>query len=256
VWRRGTGLQGRDRSGNNRRSDRRDAESPNPWLAAAGADTETVDEVDDDISTRDPAPPTLGPQPGVIAAPAQARLPRVTLAAGATARVWWVGVHGGAGETTLARLLEGSSAAGHAWPVPAPSTRSDRPVVVLVARTHASGLRAAQAAATEWAAGDVPVRLLGLVLVADAPGRLPRPLRDFARLVAGGVPAVWHLPWHEPWRLGEPIDPRSAPRAARALLDELDELAPPSAPPDPRHDRAELHRPPAADPPRKGVARA
>lgn len=57
---------------------------------------------------------------------------------------------------------------------------------MLVARTNARGLRAAQLAATEWASGDVPVHLEGLVLLADAPGRLPKALKQFVRLVAGG----------------------------------------------------------------------
>ena len=253
MWRRGIGLHGRDKGGNNRRSDRRTPdEAPNPWLAAAASDDEDERAVDV-APTADPAP-ALEPQPGVIPAPAEARLPRVTLAAGAAARVWWVGVHGGAGESTLARLLDGSRAAGHAWPV-APA-RGSRPAVLLVARTHASGLQAAQAAATEWAAGEVPVRLLGLVLIADAPGRAPRPLRDLARLIAGGVPAVWRLPWHEPWRLGDPIDASSAPLAARSLLSAIDELAPPIPPVEPRRHDADVSRSPAAEPPRKGVARA
>jgi uncharacterized protein DUF6668 len=252
MWGRRTALQIGDRGGNDRLSNRHDAEIPNPWVTAT---TDTEPRKDEGV---DDAPhalvPSLGPQPGVIPPPPQS-LARVTMAA-ATARVWWVGVHGGAGESTLARLMEGSSAAGHAWPVPATSAGSARPSVVLVARTHASGLRAAQAAATEWAAGDVPVRLLGLVLVADAPGRTPRPLRDLARLVVGGVPSAWHVPWHEPWRLGDPIDAASAPAAVRELLDAIDELAPPSAPPGPRDDDAVAQGRPAADPPRKGVARA
>ena len=88
------------------------------------------------------------------------------------AAVWWLGAHGGAGESTLEELFSGSRAADHSWPL----TAAERPParVVLVARTHARGLRAAQSAIREWAAGDAQVLLLGLVLIADAPGRLPR----------------------------------------------------------------------------------
>ena len=67
----------------------------------------------------------------------------------------------------------------------------------------------------------VEVLLLGLVLIADAPGRLPRPLAQLAGLVCGGVPAVWSLPWIEAWRLGEPPAPHNAPRVARQLLADL-----------------------------------
>jgi hypothetical protein len=130
-----------------------------------------------------------------------------------------MGVHGGAGETTLEQLLAGSRAAAHAWPV-ARSTKA-LPSVVLVARTNARGLEAARRAATEWASGAVLVQLCGLALIADAPGRLPKPLKDFAQVVAGGVPRVWHLPWVEGWRQGEPVSVDTAPKAVVAFLDEL-----------------------------------
>jgi hypothetical protein len=97
--------------------------------------------------------------------------------------------------------------------------------VVLIARSSGRGLRAAQAAATQWAAGLAPnVEVLGLVIVADAPGRLPRPLRELAQLVSGGVPRTWTVPWVESWRLGEPVALDSAPREVRRLVDELTAL--------------------------------
>ena len=124
----------------------------------------------------------------------------------ASAWVWFAGCHGGAGETTLAGLLPGSGATGHRWPE---HTDGSTPAVVLVARTSATGLLAARTAATQWAAGGAPaVHLLGLVLMADAPGRLPRPLRDLAERVAGGVPRCWLLPWVEQWRTGDTAGPR------------------------------------------------
>ena len=133
--------------------------------------------------------------------------------------VWWLGAHGGAGESTLEALFSGSRAAEHAWPLAAIGQKPAR--VVLVARTHAHGLKAAQRAIRDWAAGDVPVLLLGLVLIADAPRRLPHPLRQLADLIAGGVPAVWSLPWIEAWRVGDPPGPANAPNAARRLLEDL-----------------------------------
>jgi hypothetical protein len=111
--------------------------------------------------------------------------------------------------------VSGSQAAGHSWPVTADGSINR---VVLVARTNASGLAAAQRAATEWAAGTVPgVLLLGLVLVADTPGRLPKPLRDLRQVISGGVPVVWDVPWVEAWRLGELVTLDSAPKEVRAL---------------------------------------
>jgi hypothetical protein len=92
---------------------------------------------------------------------------------------------------------------------------------VLVARTHAHGLTAARSAVREWAAGDAPVLLLGLALIADAPGRLPHELRQLADLVAGGVAAVWWLPWIEAWRVGEPPASHNAPKVVGRLLQDL-----------------------------------
>lgn len=143
------------------------------------------------------------------------------------AQLWCVGAHGGAGETSLAALVPEWAAAGHGWPLP-PGSAPTR--VVLAARTNMRGLRAAQLAATQWAAGLVPhVDLLGLVLVADAPGRLPRPLREFAQLLAGGLPRTWSVPWVEAWRLGEPPELEAAPRDVRRFVDDLNSLLRPGA---------------------------
>lgn len=132
------------------------------------------------------------------------------------APVWWLGTHGGAGESTLSALLPGSRGAGHAWPrsVSAPFP----PRVVLVARTNAHGLRTAQGAMVEWAAGGVQAELLGLVLVSDSPGRLPRRLREYCHLLSGGVPRTWYVPWIERWRLGEEPALTGSPRAVQRVI--------------------------------------
>jgi hypothetical protein len=102
--------------------------------------------------------------------------------------------------------------------------------VVLVARTSFAGLSAAQRAATEWAAGQLgrSVELLGLVLIADAPGRAPRQLRHLEEVVVGGVPRTWRIAWHEPWRLGERPALESAPADVRRLFAELSLIDPAS----------------------------
>ena len=138
---------------------------------------------------------------------------------GATAALWWVGTHGGSGESTLAALMPGTQAAGHAGPR-IPSQTPAR--TVLVARGDARGLRAAQDAMRQWAAGLVPsVEVLGLVVMADAPGRVPRSLRDLLQVVSGGVPRTWSVPWVEAWRVGEPPALSSSPREVQRLVDEL-----------------------------------
>ncbi len=172
-------------------------------------------------------PRPMTPQPGVPSPEAVDLLGRREAAPPAT--LWWVGVHGGAGESTLAALVDDSRAAEHRWPVPGDADQ-DTARVVLVARSNAHGLHRAQLACTQWASGSVPgVELLGLVIVADAPGRLPRPLRDLAHHVAGGAPAVWHLPWVESWRLGAPVSAETSPVPVRRLLLDLDALLPPGS---------------------------
>jgi len=160
-----------------------------------------------------------GGQGGVVAPGPQDRLARRVLRDEEQAAVWWLGAHGGAGESTLQELFSGSRAADHSWPLTAADLPPAR--VVLVARTHAHGLRCAQGAIREWAAGDAQVLLLGLVLLADAPGRLPHRLRQLADLIAGGVPAVWSLPWIEAWRGGELPAAHNAPKVVRRLLEDL-----------------------------------
>lgn len=138
------------------------------------------------------------------------------------APLWWLGAHGGAGESTLASLVPGWVAAGHGWPQTPGAAPSN---VVLTARSNMRGLRAAQAAATQWAAGLIPnVNLLGLVILADSPRRLPVPLRQFAHLVSGGVPRTWNLDWVEAWRMEPSPALAGAPSDVRRLIDDLNTL--------------------------------
>jgi hypothetical protein len=130
---------------------------------------------------------------------------------------WWTGCHGGAGVTTLAGVTGCGRDSLRHWPVLSSGNQSK---VVLVARTHEAGLRAAQAAARQWASGMLPhqVELIGLVLTPDAPGRLPRQLADLARLVSGGVPRTWEIGWHEELRLGQPATLADGPAAEYRTL--------------------------------------
>ncbi|WP_126383520.1 DUF6668 family protein [Actinomyces howellii] len=130
-----------------------------------------------------------------------------------SAGLWLVGAHGGAGTSTVARVL-GVAESGTRWPV------SDQGLVRawVVARTHRAGTAAAQRAAVQWAGGGVPgVDLAGVVWVADAPGRLPRPLRRAVDLVSGAFPASVTVPWVGGWREGE-ADASSVPGQVRRAL--------------------------------------
>jgi hypothetical protein len=127
-------------------------------------------------------------------------------------RLLWLGAHGGAGTTTLQGLVGVGVETGQ-WPA------FDRePLVVVVARTNARGLMAAQQIAIDRSSTG---QLAGLVLVADARGKLPKPLENLARLVAGGYTDSYRVPWVEAWRLGAPPVLRLAPPVVRRLAVEL-----------------------------------
>jgi hypothetical protein len=176
-------------------------QSLNPWITSPATANATAD-----IAVELHLPPAAtidAPLMGMVEPDAADRLGRRTVTG--TATVWVTGVHGGAGESRLASLLEGARATDHAWPLPdAPI----QPPVLLVCRSDMRGLKAAQGALIQWASGAAPiVDLLGLAVMADAPGKLPKPLRDFAALIGGGAPRLWMLPWVESWRLGATANP-------------------------------------------------
>ena len=78
----------------------------------------------------------------------------------------------------------------------------------------------------DWAAGAHPdVDLQGLVLVADAPGRTPKPLAAATRVISGGVPSTWVVPWIEDLRLTGATDWESMAREPRKVLTALGEAA-------------------------------
>ena len=124
--------------------------------------------------------------------------------------------HGGAGVSTLLRL--------------APTLREVRPRLysgdrlVVVCRSNVTGLQAAQRVLAYLATPAAPrVVVEGLLVSSDAPGRPPRPIRDLVDLLSGAAPRTWRLPWVEAWRYS--AAPTEAPRAVRAVLDDLTELA-------------------------------
>ena len=149
--------------------------------------------------------PLVTPAPGLVTPPPVDRQLRSAPAGAAVARTCaLLGVHGGAGVSTLLRA--GLTAAGavdaqREWPPAGP--------VLLVARTSTSGLERARDAARQHAAGGTgpQVRLLGLVLVVDAPGRLPPRIAALADLVCGAFDRTWQLPWLQEWRLATAAEP-------------------------------------------------
>ncbi|MEV1077231.1 DUF6668 family protein [Streptomyces sp. NPDC050211] len=116
----------------------------------------------------------------------------------ATRRFSWVGTHGGAGVTTLATVYGGQDC-GRDWPGP-----DDPQSVLLVARTHATGLASVLHAVEAFRRGEAPagLDLDAIVLVADAPGRLPRPLTQQVKALESVID-VYRVPWVQSWRLGD-----------------------------------------------------
>ena len=127
-----------------------------------------------------------------------------------------VGAHGGAGASVLAGLL-GVEDAGVAWPAPRAGDEEVR--VLVAARTSAYGIEAAQDAAVQWASGALGgVDLVGVVWVADAPGRLPRELRRRVALVSGAFPMSVSVPWVGAWRTAAVVDAAAVPKDVRRAL--------------------------------------
>lgn len=163
--------------------------------------------------------PTVDPVPAPI--PGEAPPDAATSGEGVPpAGVWVIGVSGGCGESTVAAILPNAIAGQRQWPPTRPGAAAP---VLMVARGSMASLAAAQRAAAEWANGNVPgVRLLGLLIVADAPGAEPRPVTDLIRLLSGGLPQIWRLPWVRDWRLVNPQDmplPRPAAAVTHAITD-------------------------------------
>jgi hypothetical protein len=133
-------------------------------------------------------------------------------AAASTRRFSWVATHGGAGTSTLTAVFGGHDA-GRSWPRP---DQGEPGSVLLVGRTHAAGLEAVSHTLDIFRRGDAPpgLDLDAIVLVADAPGRLPRQLTQRIKVI-GSVIDVYRVPWVPAWRTGDLTVP--LPREAAAL---------------------------------------
>lgn len=183
----------------------------NPWLSPSEAPPQEQDAALDVEVTHAPhATGAQWPEGGAPAVDAVDRLPCREVPQGRD--LWVLGVHGGAGESCLAAWL-GAKDARHAWPLmPTLPAR-----VLLVARTHAAGLEAARRAVTEWGGSGVECNVRGLVLVADAPGPLPKLLKAQVRQLSGAVPATWALPYAPLLRFAAQTPTEPPAGLARAL---------------------------------------
>ena len=194
-----------------RRPDPPKPKTRNPFLPEAPAVTEAVDAGDTlgPVMTSGPSAPTGAPVPGEPVLEVPARFATGGAYAGLVVQV--CGLHGGAGTSTVAHLLgsEALDCGAGLLDLADPGTP-----VVLVARTHARGLHLVRRVAGQWASGGLePVRLLGLVLVDDAPV-LSKGLQREVKSVEGALPHCWRLAWSEDFR----HDPELPEEAARGRL--------------------------------------
>jgi hypothetical protein len=136
---------------------------------------------------------------GPVDEPAPGR-PESGQAAARERRFAWVATHGGAGTSTLAAVFGGLDA-GRDWPRP---EQGEPGAVLLVGRTHVAGLEAVSNTLDTFRRGEAPpgLDLDAVVLVADAPGRLPRPLAQRVKALTSAID-VYHVPWVPAWRIGD-----------------------------------------------------
>ena len=123
-------------------------------------------------------------------------VPEVPELGGPLWRLSWLACHGGAGVSTLVRLTGIGHDAGHAWPA---GDQAGPVPVVLVCRASATGT-AAGAAAIEQSKTVRAVRhvdLIGLVVVAAAPGPVPPIVAARLLLMAGWVSRYWWVSWQQ-----------------------------------------------------------
>lgn len=111
---------------------------------------------------------------------------------------WLVGVHGGAGATTLATVLAPFKDAQGVIPA-----GDDPSTCVLVAQTHKVGMKKLHDAILQFESDQAGgAHLLGVILVDTHPGKLPKELSGDLQRITEAAPSqnVWRIPYVEQWR--------------------------------------------------------
>lgn len=172
----------------------------------------------------------LIPRPDVFTCPAQLRgVHSKRIGSTPSAAGWfWLAAHGGAGAGLLSRLSSATSDpdqvsgqdAGPLWPTPSLETTG---AVVVVTRTTVSGLTKARDLAAQYLAGAAPpgTELLGVVLVADQPGKPPAAVATSVKLLDGVFARTWQVPYVPQYRL---IGPDQTPPMHPLIGDVLNDI--------------------------------
>ena len=171
--------------------------------------------------------PDVFPHPTAIREAHSVRIGNPWLADG-----WFLlAAHGGAGAGLLARLSAAAAEqeqdmrrigldAGQLWPEP---TLERTGAVVVVSRTTVSGLTKARDLGAQYLSGAAPLgtALLGVVLVADQPGKVPTPIATSVGLLDGVFARTWHVPYVPQYRL---VGPTSTPPTHPLIADVLTDI--------------------------------
>lgn len=134
----------------------------------------------------------------VSATPPDTLLGRVGRPPGGRHLFTWVSAHGGAGATSLARASGTGADLTGEWPAPDLGWPT---VVALVCRSNAAGLQAAGRLLREAASGQLPdLEVAALVVVADAPTKPSKQIRQRIHELSGAAPRLVRVPWIAAWR--------------------------------------------------------
>lgn len=137
--------------------------------------------------------------------------------------LWVVGLHGGAGATTSARLLGSRGLSAPSGRMHTAEPMGTRPgalpnsigPVLLVARVSGVGLACAHQAAQEWSSGTCPAfGLLGLMLIDDGL-RPSAQLAPLMKQISRMYPRTWRMPWVQSWYFTPSPPVGEAPRRLR-----------------------------------------
>lgn len=131
-----------------------------------------------------------------------------------------MGLHGGSGATTLAKLLgSAASEVGQSWPVSQNQwTGSAWPIpVIAVARTDYSGLEAADTFVRSWANGQLTGSKLSALVLIEAGPRTSEARKKATKRLLRMVPRGVHIPWMDSW-LDAPPDPNRLPGRIKRII--------------------------------------
>ena len=139
-----------------------------------------------------------------------------------------IGCHGGAGTSTLATLLPVAADLGTFDQRTFDTLQVERPLVLVARDTVPASLRITETVNVLDLLGQP---IAGLVLMAEAPGRVPPHTRSRVRLLANTIPTVLRVPYVPQFRFLDLVSARrvNLPRKARAAMRRISELGAPSA---------------------------